>query len=260
MSDQLNNSSTPAEKESLNEESLKAESRRKFTKTGLIGGAVLMSLGGRSALAGGKNKNNEWNNNCSVDTILSVYNGGSQYDFDISKCQFGCTPGFWQGGAAAKSWEQIYQLSINAGLPGAPWKPDRLFKDVFTTPHDGTTCGEDVSAELAKYTLLDYVSTPNSPTADLKQAARNSVAGMLNSLIMGVYYSAGVTPAGIIENFCLAWKAYYDSGKTDSSLLADLHEELTYLNEQQSACPLDNSDTNPFCGDGGSHRSNIGLY
>jgi len=220
-------------KEPLDDKPL--ESRRKFAKTGLAGGAVLMSLLSRPASAG-------YNNDprCTGSILASIDAGTSLHNFDPDECRFGCTPGFWglkedeKGGygppPAWRAWDVI-------GLD-----PMTEFSTLFGCgPGPGFTDGTTLNAILR---------IPNNNTSFLKQSARHSIAAYLNATILGTGHF-GLTPAAVISGYCMAFQDWVDSGETDGSSLSTWHSQMAALNERN--CPLDNNPDNPFYNEADNH-------
>lgn len=216
------------------------QSRRRFAKSGLAGGAVMMSLLSRPASAtyGGT-----IDPKCTGSILASIDAGTSLHDFDPEDCRFGCTPGFWQGGQPSeRAWAKITQIDPNV-------YPEQLFENVFTC---GALDGNNNIVHAPGFTtpggqpmtLFDVVNIPNHSTADLKQAARHGLAALLNAMIMGIYYSP-YTPAEIIADYCQAFAAWVSSGQTDSSALGAIHDKYRPLNERDN-CPLNNNPNNIF--------------
>lgn len=214
----------------------KLTSRRSFAKSGIAGGAVLMSLLSRPALGSGYN-----DPRCTGSILASIDAGTSLHDFDPDECRFGCTPGFWCPGqpSDARAWLWI---SNNTGIT-----PGNEFIDVFG-------CGPAPTAALIAEnfpngtTLEAILCIPNGEgPAFVKQSARHGIAALLNAHILNIFFApvAGYAPADIITKYCLA---YGDGDFSDPAIvqaLSNYHTEMADLNERGN-CPLNNSSNNYF--------------
>lgn len=200
------------------------ESRRKFAKTGLAGGAVLMSLLSRPALGTGTN-----DPRCTGSILASIDAGSSLHNFDPDDCRFGCTPGFWCGGAAGLAWNKIGQLTGGISL----WSK---FSDVF--PCGPGPLGNGISSNSEIKVIL---CMPNRGPSYLKQSARHSLAAWLNAHIMGSLF--GPTPEQIVQGYCSAFAAWQNDNN-NTGPLSNWHHEMKNLNER--GCPLNNDPNNMF--------------
>lgn len=250
--DKSNESSASGKVKSVN------QTRRRLAKSGLLGGAVLMSLSGRSALGSGASYG--FSQNCSVDTLFSVYNGGSQYDFDVTKCEYGCTPGFWvdptqDAPANDAAWQTI------ASLKG--WTQDTLIEVVFNSINSEVYGpGFEDKNKLKGYTLNEILKGVQAD-AYVKQSVRHGLAAVLNSIMMGFYYSNGYTGDSIIDWIDAAWTDYL-TAPTNSLYQGELdsiHQTLAPLNER--SCPLGGGndkdiEKNPFYSQ--EFRQKINFY
>ncbi len=199
------------------------ESRRKFAKTGLAGGAVLMSLLSRPALGTGYN-----DPRCTGSILASIDAGSSLHDFDADDCRFGCTPGFWCGGAARKAWTKIGQLS-GISLSSS-------FSEIFSCGPGPIAPDVDGSTEISRILCI-----PNEGPSHLKQSARHSIAAWLNATIMGSFF--GPTPEQIVQGYCSAFAAWQNDNN-NTGPLSNWHHEMKDLNER--GCPLNNDPNNMF--------------
>jgi hypothetical protein len=206
------------------------ESRRKFAKTGLAGGAVLMSLLSRPALGTGYN-----DPRCTGSILASIDAGSSLHDFDPDECRFGCTPGYWCPGQPADyyAWQWIKN---HTGIDA--WSK---FKDIFPCgPGPAEYNNQELFPDGENTMLEDILCIPNGAgPAFLKQSARHSIAAWLNAQILGVYYSF-YTPMQIVDGYCSAFAAWENGG--NSGPLSNWHLEMAGLNERGD-CPL-NADSN----------------
>lgn len=209
------------------------KSRRKFAKSGIAGGAVLMSLLSRPALGTGYN-----DPRCTGSIMASVEAGSSLHDFDPDDCKFGCTPGFWCGGAAGLAWLKIGQLT--GGI-----HPGSRFSDVFPcAPGPQVFDDPEVFPQGGNTPLEEILCIPNRGEAFLKQSARHSIAAWLNANIMGSFF--GPTPGQIVDGYCSRYEAWH-ANQGNAGLIADLeawHQAMKNLNER--GCPLDNDPNNMF--------------
>ena len=228
-----------------------SESKRRLAKSGLMGGAVLMALSGRSAFATGGG----FTQNCSVDTLFSVYNGGSQYDFDVSQCEYGCTPGFWNGGGASYAWNKVAQLS-------GGWSLSTPIESVFSSILGDDSSLDDAN-KLKGKTIGDVISTPNEGEAFVKQYVRHGMAAILNSMMMGFYYTGQYDSQSIVEWFNIAWANYLldPNNASYQNELSSIHQTFKDFNERN--CPLGagnskSASSNPFFDD--DFRQNITFY
>jgi hypothetical protein len=225
-------------KKPLEDKSL--ESRRKFTKAGIGGGAVLMSLLSRPATAGFNN-----DPRCTGSILASIDAGTSLHDFNPDECRFGCTPGFWSlkvNNKGTYSPPPTWRAWEYLGMADAILHPTTQFIDLFT-------CGPGPGFNQGT-TLFDIVGIPNENSSFLKQAARHSIAAYLNAKILGAGHF-GLYPADVISGYCMAYKDWVDSGETDGSSLSTWHGQMASLNERN--CPLDNNPSNPFYNEAGIH-------
>lgn len=199
------------------------ESRRKFTKAGLGGGAVLMSLLSRPAMATGGN-----DPRCTGSILASIDAGSSLHNFDPDDCRFGCTPGFWCGGAAGLAWNKISQLT---GI-----SLSSKFSDVFACGPGPIAPDVDGNTEISR-----ILCVPNEGPSHLKQSARHSLAAWLNANIMGSFF--GPTPAEIEQGYCAAFAAWQNDNNNTGPLI-NWHHAMKNLNER--GCPLNNDPNNEF--------------
>ncbi|NHN36691.1 hypothetical protein G8764_05230 [Pseudomaricurvus alcaniphilus] len=251
MSDQRDKKSVAVEpKEAV------AGSRRRFAKSGLMGGAVLMSLSGRSAFG----TSYGFSQNCSVDTLYSVYNGGSQYDFDVTQCEYGCTPGFWQDPAQDApandaAWAKVAMLT--------GWTQSTPIEAVFSAISSEAYGPGFKDKNKLKGITLNGILKLNTGDAYVKQSVRHGLAAVLNSVMMGFYYSNGYSAQSIIDWFNSAWTSYL-SDPTNSlyqNELDTIHTTFKSLNER--SCPLGAGNAteaakNPFFND--DFRAKINQY
>ena len=209
------------------------ESRRKFTKAGLGGGAVLMSLLSRPALGSGYN-----DPRCTGSILASIDAGSSLHDFDPDECRFGCTPGYWCPGQPADqyAWQWI---TSRTGI--TPWSK---FSDIFSCgPGPAVYNDQELFPDGSDTMLEDILCIPNGAgPAFLKQSARHSIAAWLNAQILGVYYSP-YTPIEIVNGYCAAFSAWENAENTGP--LSNWHLEMAGLNER-GKCPLNADPDNIF--------------
>lgn len=253
--DKSNESSASGKVKSVN------QTRRRLAKSGLLGGAVLMSLSGRSALGSGASYG--FSQNCSVDTLFSVYNGGSQYDFDVTKCEYGCTPGFWSDPANDApsndaAWAKVTELK--------GWTQQTPIEAVFIAINsEAYGPGFPVGNKLKGISLNDIMrdNANSGDDAFVKQSVRHALGAVLNSLIMGFYYSNGYTVDSIIDWFNFAWTNYLSAPANIlyQNELDNIHQTFASLNER--SCPLGAPNSqqaarNPFFND--EFRDKITSY
>lgn len=190
------------------------ESRRRFTKAGVAGGAVVMSLISRSGFAspGGGSQ-------CTMSILESIDAGTSLHD-DIV-CLLGCSPGIWKGRGQSiqAAWAQIsdtYHFDL-----------DSFFDDVFG-------CGPHIS-------VAEALGPHNPSGTPLKQAMFQGMAAYLNALFFGSALF-GVNADAIKNNFCTAYNAL-----PDETLLDAYVGFVTPLNVHDTGgtdrtCPISNSN------------------
>lgn len=210
------------------------ESRRRFTKSGITGGAVLMSLLSRPALGTGYN-----DPRCTGSILASIDAGSSLHDFDPDDCRFGCTPGFWCPGQPPdiRAWNWITgHTGIN------PWSK---FSDIFPCgPGPAEFNGKELFPDGPDTMLEDILCIPNGAgPAFLKQAARHSIAAWLNTNILGMFYSP-LSPTDVVNGYCAAFDAW-ELDNNNSGPLANWHEQMAAFNERGD-CPLNNDPNNIF--------------
>jgi len=217
-------------KKQLDEERL--TSRRSFAKTGIAGGAVLMSLLSRPVLGRGLDPR------CTPSVLASIAAGTSLHEG--LECDFGCTPGFWCYGQPPdiRAWAEI-----TAGTGITHTSP---FSDIFPCgPGPAEFNGKDLFPDGPATTLQDIICIPDGAgPAFLKQSARHAIAAWLNAQILGVFF--GPSPGEIVTAYCNAFDIWYNGGAMDGSSgpLESVHSELAALNEQ--GCPLNNECDNIF--------------
>ncbi|MCB1664105.1 MAG: hypothetical protein KDI20_16050, partial [Pseudomonadales bacterium] len=198
------------------------ESRRNFTKSGIAGGAVLMSLLSRPALGTGFT-----DPRCSGSVLASIDAGSSLHNFDPEACRMGCTPGFWCYGQPpdTKAWDRIKQLT---GVD--PWWE---FSALFGCgPGPGFAQGTELNQILC---------IPNENTSFLKQSARHSIAAWLNATIMSGFFE--LTPQQVVNGYCTAYTAWKNNNNNTGPLI-NWHSQMASLNERN--CPLNNDANNFF--------------
>lgn len=221
-------------------EELKLQSRRKFAKSGIAGGAVLMSLLSRPALAKGGRGGNDAK--CTGSILASIDAGTSLHDFDPRQCRFGCTPGFWCYGQGPdiKAWEWIVQ---NTNITG----PNMQFVDLFGVEPAKTP--ELIAENFPNGTTLnDIICIPNGEgPAFIKQSARHAIAAVLNAHILGTFYAQqpNYSADNIINMYLTAYALWNPEDPESGDALAVVHETFASLNEWRD-CPLDNNIDNYF--------------
>lgn len=215
-----------------------SESRRKFTKTGLAGSAVALSLFNRSALGSGTG------NQCSMSILVSVAAGGSlDPRVDPHDCQgVGCTPGIWKQEDNAPSmsgWDAVGTQTHNGVTP----TPSTLFSTVFgVDPNDFDPTITD------NLTLVQAVDETGNNMNHLRGSIRAGTAAYLN-VCLAVYLNSmpnlnpglqftygGITdPQVIIDDFITAYNDLVNNG--NSALLNSFESLYDGLNNSEF-CPL----------------------
>ncbi|MEZ5524671.1 MAG: hypothetical protein R3E62_06860 [Pseudomonadales bacterium] len=210
------------------------ESRRRFAKSGIAGGAVLMSLLSRPALGTGYN-----DPRCTGSILASIDAGTSLHDFDPDECRFGCTPGFWCPGPppAQRAWNWI---TAHTGI--TPWSK---FSDIFPCgPGPAEFNDKELFPEGPDTMLEDIICIPNGAgPAFLKQSARHSIAAWLNANILGVFYSP-LSPLDVVNGYCAAFDAWM-LDENNTGPLENWHQQMAAFNERGN-CPLNNDPNNIF--------------
>lgn len=199
-------------------------SRRRFTKVGLGGGAVLMSLLSRPALGNGVE--------CTASILASIDAGTSLHGGLDCQDKVGCSADYWcSADASLEAWQRILFLT---GVT-----PDTSFASIFscgpwTTETDGSPM---LLSSLLCGTLTDIQV----------QAARQAIAAWLNATILNATDQGnlfGLTAGYIVAEYCNAYQSWIASDMTNNAALYDLHTSLVTWNTK--SCPLNNDPDNFF--------------
>lgn len=210
------------------------ESRRKFTKAGLGGGAVLMSLLSRPAL--GTNYANA--PGCTASVMASV-SAGTSLQHDISTCRFGCTVFFWCEEAPAIAWTSA----------GALAGTSTNFNLTFPCQNGGLTWMGGSPSLLD--VLLEKFDQKNKGFLNI--AARQTVAAWLNAGILNSgpdsYFEW--TQTEIREGYCQRyddWKGApnRDAKRSAKAALTAWGARMEEFNNRNCPIPDFDDQTNMF--------------
>jgi len=191
--------------------------RRRFAKTGLGGGAVLMSLLSRSAFGSSAQ--------CST-SILASYNLSAHPD--LAKCEFACEPNHWQ----LHSWDEYVPGGFSSGEP---------FCDAFSINKD-YFIEEDPLCEAIFTQTLGQILNGGCPEG-YQSIGEHAVAALVNSKHDMVKNGCPYNSGGVITDFQMAYEHYYlnkGSGTENNLLDTFVAKYSDYYSWPNVACPIPN--------------------
>jgi len=189
------------------------EGRRRFTKAGVVGGAVVTTLLSRPAL--GKQ--------C-THSILASWNLSAHPD--LIYCKHACSPGYWKtdnDGVNHCVCEWDNHIHHDYGR-------DRYFKDVFFPT--GNPYGDH---DPYPGKTLEHVVNQNG--GPLRQAGFHAVAALLNAAHPEVAMAYAWTIDQVISDYQYAYQHYKTNGD-DESYLNTFKDKYDIYNDPDWACPL----------------------
>ena len=175
-------------------------SRRRFTKVGLAGSGVILSISSRSALGG-------WGT-CTGSEMMS---GNMSRQGTPNPC--GCSPGYW--GNHIPEWNKL----ITQGLINNIYKPDAYFDAVFGlgslsmfTPDAQLqyVAQRGYSLTIALPGACDPTKNNNDFLGTARTATFQAVAALLNASVYGSRYPTPYqSPSAVISAFASAANTAY---------------------------------------------------
>ena len=208
MNNKDNNSTTPSPDGNVDAAAGKPDSvdtsRRRFTKAGLAGSGVILSISSRSALGG-------WGT-CTGSEMMS---GNMSRQGTPNPC--GCSPGYW--GQHLTEWNNL----ISQRLIATTYKPEADFDTVFglaNLPNGMFNPDAQLQYVAQRGThltiALPSACDPTKDNSDFLGTARtatfHAVAALLNASVYGSRYPAPYqSPGAVINAFSIAASSAYAS-------------------------------------------------
>ena len=162
---------------------------------------------------------------------IGSLSGGAGANFINPQIYFGCTPGFWQGGAGSRLWNAPITDADWKGVYGQPfWSGQQFLATTMTLPSGAQLQGVPVKTTDKKgSTFLGVVGTGG--TEDwARKAARTFIAAYLNASYMGADPLTGYKESRetIFEEWNAAAIQYKSTGSTSG--LEAFHAKYDALN------------------------------